>query len=268
MQHEIIKTAEVQKSMKLPLWLTKWVMKVTKIKDLNKLYDSCYPAAGIDLMNAALDYNKTNPVFSEEEMAKIPQEGAFITVSNHPFGLLDGIMIIAVIGRKRKDYKVIANYLLSMMEPLKDCFISVDPFEGKNRKSGMGAFQRSLQRIEAGHPIGIFPAGEVATTYDGNKEVTDRPWSLSSMRLIKKANVPVIPIHFGGYNSPLFHFLGKIHPMLRTVAIPSEFFKKSHQDVRFSIGDPIPAEVIQNMDKPDEIRTFLRSKVFELEKKK
>ncbi|BDD01754.1 lysophospholipid acyltransferase family protein [Persicobacter psychrovividus] len=263
---EIINTKEVSSSLKIPLWLTKWVMKLTKIKDLNKLYENVHPAQGIDLMHKALHYNGTKAAVSEEMLAKIPKDGAFITVSNHPFGLLDGIMIISVIGRIRPDYKVIANYLLSMMEPLKDCFISVDPFENKkDRKSGMGAFSRSLKRLEAGHPIGIFPAGEVATTYDGNPEVTDRPWSLSSMRLIKKANVPVIPIHFGGHNSSMFHRLGRIHPMLRTATIPREFFKKANTDIPFSIGDPISAEEIQALDKPDAIRQHLRAKVFEMD---
>ena len=80
--------------------------------------------------------------------------------------------------------------------------------------------------LRDGHPLGVFPAGEVSTKYPGNKKIADKTWQDSAMKIIRVSKVHVIPMFFVGQNSTMFHLLGKIHPVLRSARIPSEIFNK------------------------------------------
>ena len=127
----------------------------------------------------------------------------------------------------------------------------------------MGGAKKSMAQLEQGLGLGIFPAGEVSTWYKGQSGIQDCDWSLSSMRLIRKAQVPVIPMYFHGHNSRSFHMLGKIHPALRTLRIPAEFLKKQNSTIHIGIGQRIELTELNNLDGPEAMRDLLRHKVYQ-----
>ena len=180
------------------------LMKLLNISSVNKLYDRNKHLTDLDFINALLDDLEVNFEIPEEDLRRIPKTGPFITISNHPLGGIDGILLLKVLLEQRPDFKIIANFLLHRVEPLKPFVMPVNPFEDhKDAKSSVQGIKAALTHLRDEHPLGIFPAGEVSTYRDG-KLVVDRPWEESAMKIIKKANVPVVPIYFHAKNSKLF----------------------------------------------------------------
>ena len=206
-----------------------------------------------------------------EQLERIPKEGGFVTVSNHHYGSIDGMILSAVIGARRPDYKILTTFLLSMIPSLRDSFIPVDNFRSGTARSVSG-IRTALGHLADGHPLGLFPAGEVGTWQKGKNRtsigrkrvVEDIPWADSSIKLAQKSGFPVIPIYFEGENSRSFHILGRIHPRLRTARLIHEVFNKRGRVVKVRIGMPIPAAEVASFDIPS-LGRYLRNRCYALE---
>ena len=200
-----------------------------------------------------------------EDLEKIPKEGPFITVSNHPYGGPEGIILLNVLPKVRPDYRILVNFLLTKMKPIQGYFMGVNPFEThRDVKSSFGGLKDAFLHIQQGHPLGIFPAGEVSTYHFKNRAISDKEWQHSILKLIKKAHVPVVPIYFEGHNGNFFHFLGMIHPLLRTARLPSELFNKKGKVFRIRIGSPVPVKEQDEYRDITEYGRFLRLKTYAL----
>ncbi len=172
------------------------LMKVLNITTINKIYDKHKHLKDLNFINALLDEFEVKFEIPEEDLKRIPKTGGFVTISNHPLGGIDGILLLKVLLAHRADFKIVANFLLHRIEPLKPYVLPVNPFEDhKDVKSSVQGIKAALTHIRDGHPLGIFPGGEVSTYRDG-KLLVDRPWEESAMKIVKKANVPVVPIYF------------------------------------------------------------------------
>ena len=242
--------------------VAKLVMYIMRLNKINKLYSDVYdenPEAFLEHLIEALGVTIE---VNEEDLQKIPLTGAFITVSNHPFGGLDGIILIKLLSKIRPDYKVMANFLLKKIEPIKDYFLGVNPFENRKDISSAGGIKEALRHLADGKPLGLFPAGEVSAYQADSNSVEDKEWSASVLKLIRKANVPVIPIYFKGSNSMFFQLLGLIHPMLRTVKLPSELLNKKNRVIKLRIGNPITVEVQHSFSDMIQYGKFLRAKTY------
>jgi putative hemolysin len=261
---DIITTAFVKQILPFNDFWSKVVMRVLRLNKINSMYNSLYPSKDIELIEKLFKYLNINLVFDENQLENIPHQGPFITISNHPFGFIDGFYLIWLVAnkRKRQDLRITANYLLQPISaPLEKYFISVNPFDS-NKK--MGGSKKSLEHLEKGNALALFPAGEVSTYYKGQTGIMDRPWGQSSMRLISKAMVPLIPIFFHGRNSSFFHFMGKIHPFLRTALLPSEFLRKRNFTMQATIGKAILFDEYKDIEDVGELGTYLRSRVYDL----
>src|SRR5690606_4664962 len=241
-----------------------WIlMAVTRITTCNKIYDKHKHLEGLDFINALLEEFEVDFEIPEEDLKRIPKTGPFITVSNHPLGGIDGILLLKVLLEKRPDYKIIANFLLHRIEPLKPYVMPVNPFENhKEIKSVMG-FKSALQHIQDGFPFGVFPAGEVSTAKD-DKQIVDKPWEEAVMKLIRKAEVPVIPIYFYAKNSPLFYRLAKVNDVFRTAKLPSELLTQKERTIKIRIGNAISVADQKEQQTLEEYTAFLRRKTYML----
>lgn len=249
----------------LASWKVSLLLVITRITALEKRYlEVGSPTTSQALLEAIYSAYNIEIQYDQAQLSQqIPASGAFFTVSNHPFGFLDGTTLLKEISQLRpNEFLVVANFLLAFFNHIRDFFITVNPFEQAGPK-GMGGTRKCLEAIESGQGVGLFPAGEISTWYKGKQGVQDKDWSLSSMKLILKAKAPVIPIYFCGSNSLTFHILGKIHPIFRTLRIAIEYLKKKNGQIRFKTGERIPYGVIEDMT-PEELRDFLRAKVYEL----
>lgn len=147
-------------------------------------------------------------------------------MSNHPYGALDGLILIHLLGSHRPDYKVMVNWILTYIEALADNFIAVEPTSNETRRQiSMVGIRESLSHIRNGHPIGFFPAGAVSKI-NSRLRIEDREWQPTVIRLIQQFKVPVIPIYFQGHNSLFYNLLGIIDWRIRTLRLPLEIFNK------------------------------------------
>ena len=201
---EIAKVIGLQKVGFIGTFVGWLLMKVLRISAINKIYNNNKDKTDLGFLNGVLDDCQIRFEIPEEDLKRIPKNGAFITVSNHPLGGIDGVLLLKLLIEKRADYKIIANFLLHRIEPLKPYVMPVNPFETrKDAKSSVAGIKSALLHLREGKPLGIFPAGEVSTYKDGKLKV-DKPWEEGAVRLIKKAEVPVIPIYFHAKNSSCF----------------------------------------------------------------
>ena len=242
-------------------WL---LMKVLKISTLNEIYDKTKHLQNVEFLDAILNEFQIKFEIPEEDFKRLPKGGAYITISNHPLGGIDGVLLLKLMLEKEPNFKIIANFLLHRIEPMKQYIMPVNPFEDhKKAKSSVIGIKETLRHLSDGNPLGIFPAGEVSTYKDGEL-IVDKTWEQGAIKVIRKAQVPVVPIYFHAKNSRLFYFLSKINPILRTAKLPSEVFSQKNRIIKVRIGKPISV-VEQNEYKTiEEYSEFLRRKTYML----
>lgn len=242
-----------------------WIlMKVLKISTLNKIYDRNKHLEDLAFLNGILDEMEIKFEIPEEDLKRLPKDGAYITISNHPLGGIDGILLLKLMLEREPNFKIIANFLLHRIVPMKKYIMPVNPFENhKDAKSSVIGIKETLRHLSDGKPLGIFPAGEVSTYKDG-KLVVDKPWEEGALKLIRKAKVPVVPIYFHAKNSKLFYWLSKIDDTLRTAKLPSELLTQKDRVIKVRIGKPISVNEQNEIESFEEYSEFLRKKTYML----
>jgi len=240
-----------------------WLLMVaTRISTINRFYDKNKDLPGPEFLDAILDHYEIDFEIPEEDLKRLPKSGPYITISNHPLGGIDGVLLLKLLLKERPDYKIIANFLLHRIEPLKPYIMPVNPFENhKDAKSSVAGFKSALQHLRDGHPLGIFPAGEVSTYRDG-RLVVDRPWEEAAIKLIRKAEVPVVPIYFHARNSRLFYRLSKMDDVFRTAKLPSELTSQSRRPIKVRIGQPISVNTQKEEETLEDFAELLRKKTY------
>jgi len=266
----LVNAKEVAKAIKLDKYgfigtFIGWIlMKVLQISSLNKVYNKNKHLSDVPFLNGILDELQIKFEIPVEDLKRLPNDGAYITISNHPLGGIDGILLLKLMLEQRSDFKIIANFLLHRIEPLKPYIMPVNPFEDrKDVKSSISGFKNAIMHLREGHPLGVFPAGEVSTYRDG-KLVVDKPWEEAAMKLIQKAEVPIVPIYFHAKNSKLFYKLSKINDTFRTAKLPSELFTQKKRVIKVRVGKPISIKDQQEYTQLDEFSEFLRRKTYML----
>ena len=247
--------------------ITEWLMKLLWLDRCNRIHAAVCDTPGWDVSRRLLfeQYKIKLEIEGEEVLENLP-EGAFITVSNHPFGAIDGIILIYLIGQYRPEFKVMVNMILNYITSMRPNFIAVDPSasdDPKKRAVSMSGIRAVLRQLKEGKPIGFFPAGAMSKT-TLRHGLQDRPWQETVLQIIYKAKVPVIPVFFHGRNSRLCNIMGHVCWPLRSLMIPSEMLKKSGKTIRVSVGKPISVEEQAEFSSPDALGKFLREKTYEL----
>lgn len=243
------------------------IMKLTKIDEVNALYDKLKDKTGADFFDAFIRERGLKYIVFEEDLAKVPKTGPFILVANHPLGAIDGILMTKIISEIRPDFKIMGNFLLEKIRPMEPYVIPVNPFGGERRniRSSSTGMRGALQHLQEGGCLGMFPAGEVSNKNNEYREVRDKKWENTAMKLIKTAKVPVIPMYFHAKNSPRFYSLARLHPDLQTLMLPSEMMRDREQPIRTRIGRPVPVKVLEDFETPDELGEFLQNKIYMLQ---
>jgi putative hemolysin len=247
--------------------LAEFVIRLLAIDKVNWVYDHSGSYTGADFTSRLLDDIGVSYVVGNAGRLNNLPEGAFITVSNHPYGGLDGIMTIDLFARLRPDYRFMVNKLLSRIKTLNDNFISVTP--AGNKKTGVKAaslrgVRETLEHLRNGHPAGFFPSGAVSDFSLRDMRVRDRRWQESILHVIRSVKVPILPVRFFDGNSAFFYLLGLINWRIRILRLPSEVFNKQGEQPRIGIGKLISVEEQQQFTDNVSFGSFLREKVYEM----
>ncbi|NDV84321.1 lysophospholipid acyltransferase family protein [Bacteroides sp. 51] len=246
--------------------LMKWVC----MNKVNQVYSHSCHLSGAEFTSSLLKdplIDIRYEIHNREILNDLPED-AFITVSNHPVGSIDGVILIDIFAALRSDFKVMVNGVLARIEAMEEHFISVQPdsnHQGANMKNVNG-LRDAFRRIYEGHPMGFFPAGAISSYHKDIKAICDLPWVQSVMRLIRKTKVPVYPVFFDFYNSRFFYWLSSISWKIRSLRIPAEIFNKRGQVLDVYIGEPISPQTIQRIEDDEQLADFLLKKTYEAKK--
>lgn len=243
------------------------LMQILAVDKVNDLYDRNAALTGPDFARAVLkDIGVEYEVIGRERLEKLP-DGPFITISNHPYGSIDGVMLVDLFGHIRPDFKVMVNRFLSRIGTLSDNFICVTPVGAERTaptRDSIQGIKDSVAHVRGGHPLGLFPSGAVSDLSIKERCIRDREWQEPVIRLIRKLNVPVVPVHFLDRNSDFYYSLGLIDWRVRLLRLPGEVFNKRGKRTRIAIGEIITPEVQKEFDDIGDFRDFLRNKVYNL----
>lgn len=243
----------------------KMLMAFLNINKCNRLYNSIYGLGATEASDKLVQEIGCKCLIGNAERLDNLPEGAFITISNHPYGHLDGILLLDIMLKKRPDFKVMVNQLLGRIEPLKPALVTVNPTTTEKKaasKANLNGVRETLQHLQQGHPMGFFPSGAVSDLHIKTRDISDRQWQDSLVRLIKKVRVPIIPIRFADRNSMFYYLLGLIDWKVRLLRLPSEVFNKHKGVQRVIVGSTISVEEQDKYSDIDSFREFLRSSVY------
>lgn len=242
-----------------------WLLRFLSIDKINDMYEFASSYSGSEFTSGLLDFIGVNyQVGNHERLNKLP-DGAFITVSNHPYGGLDGIITIDLIAGIRPDYKFMVNKMLSKVKALDKNFICVTP--AGNKKEGISGtslkgIRETLGHLRNGHPVGFFPSGAVSDFRLSNLTIRDRKWQESILHLVRSVKVPILPIRFFDTNSAFFYFLGLLNWRIRLLRLPAEVSNKSGKEPRLAIGRLVTVKDQTRFRSPGELGSFLRKEVY------
>ncbi len=203
---------------------------------------------------------------SAQDLARIPKNGKIVVVANHPFGGVEGIILGAILQSVRPDVKIMANYMLSAVPELRDLFVFVDPFGGKEAaRANLAGMKQTISWLKDGKILGVFPSGEVSHFQLKKRKVVEPPWSDTIAKIIKKTESPVVPMFFLGQNRLMFHLAGLLHPRLRTALLPRELANKQNKTIEVRVGNVIPYSRLKKIESDTELTEYLRHRTYMLE---
>ncbi len=240
------------------------IERLLAVDAVNRWYADLIACDSLDApFTKILNVRDISYLLSADDLAKIPRQGPLVVVANHPFGGLEGIILGDLLQRVRPDTKVLGNYLLEKIEPIKDSVIPVDPFGRKSSvSSNARAFRTCLKWLRAGNCLVVFPSGEVSHYNYTQRRIIDPPWSEHVAALARMSGAAVLPVYFPGRNSVLFNLMGMIHPRLRTAMLGRELVARQGARIRFFIGRPIAQNQMQTHDNDRDLIRWLRFKTY------
>lgn len=178
-------------------------------------------------------------------LSNIPQQGPLVLIANHPYGILDGLMLGHILDAVRGDFRILSNAVFRRAEALSKVLLPISFDETKEAtRINLQTRATALQYLGQGGAIGIFPGGTVSTSLKPFSRPMDPSWRNFTAKMIAKSNATVVPIYFEGHNSRLFQIASRIHANLRVAMLLKEFKSRTDTPVRLVVGNPIPAQTI------------------------
>lgn len=215
--------------------------KLTRETEINAFLKAHGEARAFDFIDRIFDYFHVSYSLSRRERDNIPATGRVVIVANHPIGSLDGLALVRQISEVRQDVKIVANDMLMAFEPLHELFL---PLDNMTRSGYKRSYKNILQALHDEQAVIVFPAGEVSRA--GTRGIRDGKWQSGFLRLARKTRAPVLPVYIDARNSLLFYSASFIFRPLATALLAHEMFNKRAADIRFRIGEPIPAQALDS----------------------
>jgi putative hemolysin len=193
---------------------------------------------------------------------EFPRSGPLVIVANHPFGILDPVILAHYAARHRPDVRVMTNALLNSFEQLQPYIIPVNPFGGAEAaRENLAGMKEALRHLRQGGTLILFPAGEVSR-YRPGRGIEDPAWSSHLGSLVRRTQATVLPVFFPGRNSALFHAAGLIHSRLRTGLLLREFCNQRGSRTPMRVGTPIPFAKLKKFEDDESLTKYLRIHTF------
>ncbi len=197
-----------------------------------------------DFVEACLTALRVQVSVAADDLARVPAEGPVLVVANHPFGGVEGLALAALLRRRRRDVRIVANRLLACLPETRDLFFFFDAFGGPHAaRENVAALRAAMRHLASGGLLALFPAGTVAHATLLAPRASDPHWNANVGGLVRRTGASVVPVFFEGANGPLFQAAGLLHASLRTALLPRELLNKGQRVLRARVGGPIRAPV-------------------------
>jgi putative hemolysin len=236
-----------------------WARPFIPIRRLDRIYAGALAHPEANVFDAILREMDVEYSVREADLKHIPLTGPTVVFSNHPFGMLDGILMGSLLLRLRPDVKILANQLLGCVDELKPYCVMVDNMMGEGHESAnRRGIREALEWVKQGHLLVVFPAGEVASWSRHHRRVLDPQWNRNMARIARMTGAKSIPAFVSGTNSVGFHLAGMINPRLRTLFLPHELINKRGRRMEIRIGVPVEGETLKAISDDDKAIDLLR----------
>jgi len=227
---------------------------------LAKGYDNLAETDTPDAFAAqTLQYMNVAPKIVDGDLNNIPQSGPVVVVANHPFGGIEGIIMTLMLRQVRPDVRIMANSMLKRIPVLSETFIGVNPYgHARATHENLRPLREAVRWLKSGGLLVVYPAGDVSRFHLNDMTVRDDKWDSTVARLIRLSDAQVVPMHIAGHNSILFHALGTLHPVLRSMMLPRELINKRNRCIELHIGEALGNKQILSNGNDDDIAKYLR----------
>jgi putative hemolysin len=252
----------------LKRFVIRLIERMTGQPRLKRIYDDhrANPRPGESFWDSAIRRLDLKIVTNEDALAKLPREGALVVVANHPFGVLDGIVICQLVARVRGDFRVLTNAVLNRAEEIKPFLLPVDFAETKEAlDTNLKSRAAAKHHLMGGGCLIVFPAGGVSTTpKPWDIHAVDAEWKNLTARLITQARAAVVPVYFAGQNSRLFQLASHVSMTLRLSLLFKEVHDRIGTELHVRIGDTIPYAKLATINDREKFMEHLRRTTYAL----
>jgi putative hemolysin len=270
-----MKYIDIEKSLKeskskavanLPVFIVKVIAKILREEELNRILNKYKDCEGVDFHKKIVE--EFNLTLEIEGIENLPVNGKCFFASNHPFGVIDGLVLTKIVGDKYGDFRAIGNDAFMFVPNLRPYIAMVNVY-GRSSKENIAALQKIY---DSNIPITHFPAGEVSRLYWG--KVQDCKWQKSFITKAIASQRDIVPFYFYGRNSWLFHTVSLLRRMvfikanIELMLLSREMFKKKNKTIKVRIGKPVSYQKFDNSLTHKDWAQFMRSLVYSLRKKR
>jgi len=238
--------------------------KFLKFKKIKKIYGEHSLKEGVEFIDAIIKELNIQVDLLDKDMKKIPEKGAFVVVSNFPLGGIEALILFKIISKIRPDFKIVSPYRFHEIGPLKKLTIPINNKDYKRSMPNVSYTKNILNYLKEGGTLVFFPAGVASTYNHETKKILDKQWDTNITKLIKIANVPIVPVYFNDSFGKMFHFLGSIHPVLQSLFIQKEMFKKRDSIINLRIGTCVKPIELDKFSDINLFTRFLRARTYAL----
>lgn len=244
------------------------IEKIGGQRKLKKLYEEHQESVkgGENFFDAAVRLLRVDVQFDSTAIGLTPKSGPVVFISNHPYGVLDGIILTWLALKVRPDTKVLANSVLCQAPDARENLLPVDFAETREaRETNVKSRLAAQAWLQQGHAIGIFPGGGVSTTERPLKgPAVDLPWAPFTAKLIRPSRATVVPVYFVGQNSRLFQLASHLSLTLRLSLVFRETARRIGSSLKVRVGRPIPFDEIAHVEDRAALVQELRKRTFDL----
>ncbi len=263
---DLSKELPLHLSAPIPPWLYPTMERFLGVEELNRTYrevtshaDAQHSFFATCLQTLRIDWTAPN------DTSAIPETGPAIIVANHPYGLLDGLILGELATRVRGDVRILANHLLGRVPELSPHLLPVDVLFGGLHQNTL-PLRAAHKHLQQGGLLIVFPAGEVASFQPKRGDILDPEWNPVAARLARRTGASIVPAYFSGKNGATFHLAGMVHPSLRTMLLPRELLAKRGTSIRVSLGTPLSPALVRSFTDDKSLNAWMRLRTYALQK--
>ncbi len=247
-------------------YFARFLMYILRFNKINKIYEQIATKEGIEFIDEIIRILDFKIEFERNELKRIPSAGPVIVVANHPYGGFDCLLLAKYLSQVRSDVKIGGSFLLQKVKPLSQYFIQNGYRDIKSASSAeifIEDYNEAINHLQKEKLLCLFPASGL-NIFGTNENITDQIWQFPVVEFIKKARVPVVPVHFQVNSSHLFQLIAKMHPFLQHVHFPSEMLNKKQKKIKIRIGGIIRVEEQDKFCDVYQFGRFLRAKTYSM----